>query len=317
MIARPLVSVIVPNYCHSVYLKQRIDSILYQTYDNLEILILDDASPDNGASKSVIEQYRDNPKVVSIIYNEENSGSTFIQWSKGIEQAKGDIVWIAESDDYCEPTMLDELVSQYVKYPDSVIAYTPPVEVDEKGNRASRYRKRRNTRFSFRNMHFTGMHYIMHYLVFGCSITNASAAIFSRRAARTIDAVYKSYPAAGDFMFWVLMAELGSVSIVNQQLSYFRRHTGTVTSKNDANGLNFIYDRKIFDYIDEKYSISAFRKKLVKTKYAFRIHYTEFDNDTICDEAKQVWAGLSDLSGFDILCHKIYWKIVSYFQIHL
>ena len=42
----PLVSVIIPNYCHAQYLDQRIQSVLAQTYHNFEVIILDDCSPD-------------------------------------------------------------------------------------------------------------------------------------------------------------------------------------------------------------------------------------------------------------------------------
>jgi glycosyltransferase involved in cell wall biosynthesis len=76
---KPLVSVIIPNYCHSQFLVQRIESVLNQTYQNFEVIILDDCSPDAGASKAVIEKYRGNPHVSHIVYNEENSGSTFKQ----------------------------------------------------------------------------------------------------------------------------------------------------------------------------------------------------------------------------------------------
>ena len=57
----PTVSVIIPNYNHAPYLKERIDSVLNQTYQDFEVIILDDCSPDN--SVEVIEQYRSNPHV--------------------------------------------------------------------------------------------------------------------------------------------------------------------------------------------------------------------------------------------------------------
>jgi glycosyltransferase involved in cell wall biosynthesis len=56
-----LVSVIIPNYNHSQFLEQRIDSVLYQTYQSIEIIILDDASLDD--SKSIIEKYRGNNNI--------------------------------------------------------------------------------------------------------------------------------------------------------------------------------------------------------------------------------------------------------------
>ena len=90
---KPLVSVIIPNYCHSQFLAQRIESVLNQTYQNFEVIILDDCSPDAGASKAVIEKYRGNPHVSHIVYNEENSGSTFKQWNNGIALSKGEYCW--------------------------------------------------------------------------------------------------------------------------------------------------------------------------------------------------------------------------------
>ena len=106
-----MVSVIIPNYNHDKYLDVRIQSILNQTYQDFEIIILDDCSTDN--SKAVIERYRDNDHVSHIVYNEKNSGTTFKQWEKGIELAKGDLLWIAESDDSCDCNFLDSLIPKF------------------------------------------------------------------------------------------------------------------------------------------------------------------------------------------------------------
>ena len=87
----PQVSVIVPNYNHAPYLRQRIDSILAQTYQDFELILLDDSSTDK--SEEVLLSYKDHPKVISLIINKQNSGSTFKQWDKGIELAKGEYIW--------------------------------------------------------------------------------------------------------------------------------------------------------------------------------------------------------------------------------
>ena len=73
----PTVSVIVPNYCHAPYLEQRIESILQQTFQDFELILLDDCSTDG--SREILERYRNHPKVSGIFYNERNSGSPFKQ----------------------------------------------------------------------------------------------------------------------------------------------------------------------------------------------------------------------------------------------
>ena len=78
------VSVIVPCYNHAPYLQARIDSIINQTYQNFELILLDDLSPDNSAE--IILSYKNHPKVSHCIINEKNSGSTFAQWNKGLAE---------------------------------------------------------------------------------------------------------------------------------------------------------------------------------------------------------------------------------------
>lgn len=92
-----MVSVILPNYNHVVYLKERIESILNQTYQNFELILLDDCSADNSCD--ILNAYKEHPKVSALMLNEKNTGNTFLQWDRGIRLAKGKYVWIAESDD--------------------------------------------------------------------------------------------------------------------------------------------------------------------------------------------------------------------------
>src|SRR5690606_14670397 len=95
-----LVSIILPNYNHASYLPDRLNSIFNQSYQNFEVIILDDCSRD--VSLEILNIYKGHPKVSHFIANEVNSGSPFKQWQKGLKLAKGDFVWIAESDDYCD-----------------------------------------------------------------------------------------------------------------------------------------------------------------------------------------------------------------------
>jgi len=105
----PKVSVIVPNYNHAPYLRQRIESILNQTYQDFEVILLDDCSTDN--SRDILNNYRNQSKVSHCIFNAVNGKSAFQQWQKGVQLAKGEYIWIAESDDWAEPEFLEVFFS--------------------------------------------------------------------------------------------------------------------------------------------------------------------------------------------------------------
>lgn len=117
----PLVSVIVPNYNHAPYLEERLDTIYNQTYPNFEVILLDDCSKDN--SREILNRYAEKyPEKTRTAFNEENAGKVFLQWNKGIGLAKGELIWIAESDDYSEPNFLKEMVKCF-RYSSVMLAF--------------------------------------------------------------------------------------------------------------------------------------------------------------------------------------------------
>lgn len=279
MNARPLVSVIVPNYNHARYLEQRLDSVFGQTYPNFEVIILDDCSTDN--SLEVIKRYKDNPHLSQIVVNETNSGSVFKQWDKGINLAKGDLIWIAESDDYCELNMLEELVIAYTNRPNSVIAYAPVVFVNDEGKVERYYSKEGRTKI------INGKSYIVRYLAFENTIHNASCAIFSKQAAMAISKSYLNYSGVGDWWFWTFMAEKGDVVIVNKHLSFFRRHEGATTNKQTANGNNSRGYYELFLYIKKHYFISKLREDYIIFSQPWIVNGA--DEEKIREELKALW----------------------------
>lgn len=106
---RPLVTIIVPNYNHAAYLARRLESIYAQTYDHYEVLLLDDCSSDD--SRQVLQNFAArHPDRTRLLFNETNSGGVFRQWEKGLAAARGELVWIAESDDWASPNFLETLV---------------------------------------------------------------------------------------------------------------------------------------------------------------------------------------------------------------
>lgn len=244
----PLVSVVVPNYCHGKYLSQRLDSILAQTFQNFELIILDDASTDNGLSYSIIEKYRGNSHVSKIIYNDLNSGSTFVQWQRGIQIAQGDFVWIAESDDYCAPTFLEDVMACYERFPHSVVVTSRSISVDENNDELFP-----RSNYSGMETCYDGISFIREKLL--CSnfyVTNASSVVFRKNVALSLPHSYMNYKAAGDRLFWILMAERGMITIIDRPLNYFRQHQNKVSLRREFDGTQCRENYAICQYMHSK-----------------------------------------------------------------
>ena len=280
----PLVSVIVPNYNHAKYLDERIQSILNQTYQNFELIILDDYSSDN--SIEVINKYKSNPHLIDVIVNEENSGKVFSQWQKGINIAKGEFVWIAESDDKCKPDLLEKLVSEFIEDSNLVLSFSRTVMFDDKGYESISYGAITHTNIE----RMSGGVFISKYMVEGCYVTNASSALFKKSAAVSIDRQYADYKGAGDRLFWIEIAECGNVAIINEPLNYCRRHGDNITSSNQLYGILHLEDKKILDYIYERKYISFFRRIITESSYIYNnILDRNFATKSIKNNVLRAW----------------------------
>ncbi len=103
-----LVSVIIPVFNVEDYLKQCIESILKQTYKNLEIIILNDGSTDN--SKSICEIYKKKDSRIKL-YSKKNGGLSSAR-NYGLEKSNGDYILFVDSDDFIENWMVEELINK-------------------------------------------------------------------------------------------------------------------------------------------------------------------------------------------------------------
>ena len=117
------VSVIVPNYNYARYLRERLHSIFAQTYPVLEIIVLDDASADDSVevAKGAADEMT---RIIVLDRRESNSGNVFRQWKAGLDQARGEFVWIAEADNSSDPTFLRETLRRLTEDPDAAFCFT-------------------------------------------------------------------------------------------------------------------------------------------------------------------------------------------------
>lgn len=236
---QPLVSVIIPNYNHEPYLEERIKSVIGQTYDNIEVIILDDCSSDN--SKDVIERFRNEPKVKYILYSDQNSGSTFKQWEKGFSLAQGKYLWIAESDDFVEVIFLEKLVKRMELIPESVLAFSYSYMIDKDGNTLN-YTWDKPKRYHSNGI-YEGERFIYERLLMKNLLYNASMIVFKKSALSKIPSHFQNFRMSGDWLFWTYVCKQGKVIEVPEKLNYYRQHMvkASVTVKKDS----FAYSKEI------------------------------------------------------------------------
>jgi len=302
----PLVSVIIPNYRHAEYLDERIQSVLNQSYKNLEVIILDDCSPDD--SRIVIEKYRNAPQVTQIVYNQVNSGSTFSQWRKGFDLSVGDLIWIAESDDFCSDDMLEQLVDEFVKDDSTVLAFSTSKYVDGSGNAIGAKNK------IGRSVRLDGKSFVRRYMTMNNYLENASSAVFKKKCIPSDDS-YTKYVGAGDKRFWIEIALSGRVSIIRKELNSFRQHTNKVTPIKIADGTNFREEYITNVFLVEKMIVSRFRSYITSSYYCRIINNTTFISDEIKKQLLELWG--NKLGLFPTLVTGIIRKMRLLFDVYL
>lgn len=265
----PLISVIVPNYNHAPYLRQRFNSIFNQTFQDFEVIILDDCSTDN--SKEIIEEYRNHPQISHIVYNETNCGSPFKQWAKGIDLAQGEYVWIAESDDWAELNFLEKIIpflnSDHqiaLAFSASSWVYSDHIE---------------KVLLCSDNFKMNGLDFIKSKMICGNSIHNASAVVFRKEKIKHISKNYTNFMGSGDYLFWINLCENGNVFYIASCLNNFRKHKENTTKQNNSNGNVYKEDYTIFNYLCKKGYVSSLGKKCIISFYLAKIkHYSNQSN---------------------------------------
>lgn len=259
---KPKVSVIVPNYNHGTFLRDRIDSIINQTYQDFELILLDDCSTDN--SRIILEEYRNNHHVSQIVYNTNNSGSPFIQWDKGINMAKGEWIWIAESDDKASSDFLLSIMEEVEKHPKTVMAYSHSLLIDEKNILSPIDFYKHN---SGEIIIHDGIKYNHSRMLWNNNIFNASMVVFARSAYDQVDKDFKKYRCCGDWLFWACICNCGEIIEVCKGLNFFRQHQKRVTEIASKDGEDWQEAASLLNKIISLLNVKGFELSYFKGKW--------------------------------------------------
>ncbi|UFZ01823.1 glycoside hydrolase family 99-like domain-containing protein [Bradyrhizobium ontarionense] len=234
----PTVSVAVPNYNYAHCLPERLGTIFDQNHPVEEVIVLDDCSSDDSVNvimKVAEERQRD----LTLVLNEQNSGSVFAQWTRAAEMARGEFLWIAEADDLSEPTFLSSLLALMKSDPSIGFGFTDSKAID--GDGAHLYASYKPYFASIepgalaRTEVFEGLDFARRYLSVKNTILNVSSVLWRREALlRALDNCrgdLASLRMAGDWRIYLecLAAPGARIAYVADPLNVHRRHAASVT----------------------------------------------------------------------------------------
>ena len=236
-----LMSIGIPAYNNGAYIGETIESILAQTYKNIELVIVDDNSSDN--TYQVLQQYAEKDKRVKIYKNETNLGMAG-NWNRCLELCTGEFMKLVCADDLLAPNMIEYEMKIFRKYPEVVLVGSDTRLVDLQGKYKGWYRRYKHSGIIDGKIVVRKGFFSQDY--FGAPQANA----FRRSAYEKVGGFSPEFHYIVDYDFFVEIAKLGKIYIIHEPLNYFRvrgdSNTGQVMGEDK---------QKTQIYVDEHYRL--------------------------------------------------------------
>jgi glycosyltransferase involved in cell wall biosynthesis len=207
----PRVSIVVPVYNREEFVGETIESLLAQTYDDLQIVVVDDGSTDG--SGAVIERLGAAHPGRIVAMRHENAGQA-ISTNRAFEACDGELLGYLSSDDLLRPDAVATLVEAIERRPDAVVVYPDYLLIDEQGEVIDR-------------MHcgeFDLLEVLRNY-----DPIIGPGALVRRSAIDRAGAMDPAFPTNVDFEWWLRLILEGPFVWVPEPLASYRRHTGMLS----------------------------------------------------------------------------------------
>jgi len=238
------VSVVVTSYNHAKFLERRMESLVNQTYQNMEILVIDDCSTENNVE--ILRRYESHPKV-KLLLRQHNGGWVTVT-NQGIGLTSGEFILIAQCDDECDPRMIERLVGAMNRHPTAGIAFCRSLLVDQHNRvlgddfavreRSFRARCADDTLLSGAEM--------IRFLMYSCVIPNMSALLIRRSCIDVVGSLNSAYAVCVDWELFFRIAAQYDVFYIAEPLNSFRQHRSTIRSTTKDKVIYEEYFRLLF-----------------------------------------------------------------------
>ena len=207
-----LVSVIIPTFNRSTYLSEAIDSVIDQTYQNIEIIVVDDGSDNDGeATKEVLKPYMD-----SLTYIFQQNQGIGAAVNKGLSLARGEFIQRLDDDDLLEKEKIEKSVEAFQRNPNAGIVVTGCHVIDEQ-------RKCIKTDIPLRYPKKARVIFMLMTTIF------AQVSAIVRKTCHDDVGLYRTDILSEDYEMWVRIARKYEIETVDKPLASYRRHSENIT----------------------------------------------------------------------------------------
>lgn len=260
-----LVSVIIPTYNGARYLKYAIDSALNQTYKNIEIIVVNDGSTDNGKTDKIIEKYKGQVK-----YIKKENGGVSTALNLGIQKASGYFINWLSHDDELKPNSIEERLKQWILYgmDDKIIIGSSVSFINEKEEQI--------TRVAAKSRDIKGISDLLKSTVNGCSLLIPKTAFRRRKFAEGV--IYMP-----DFYMWADLINSG-YSIINipEKLVNSRVHNKQIT-RNRTDLLELDFKTFFEENVESNFKTTSYKELrkvmfILKRRSHIRPFYKQYIN---------------------------------------
>ena len=250
---KDLVSVIIPAYNHEKYIKECIESVLNQTYENIEVLVEDDCSTDK--TKEIIKSIED--KRLKKFYAKKNKGvvQTINELTK---KCNGKYIAVLGSDDVWYPTKIEEQVKVFKKNPKLGAVFTQLDLIDEKGNV---YPKEDPTYKIFNNTNMKSYERLRVFYQKGNHLCHPTSMI-SKKAIEDIGPYNRAFRQLHDYEYWTRLLQKYEIHIIPKRLIGYRRELNNSKSISSSTIKNLTQMYNELFYINYKMILNMNSKNL-------------------------------------------------------
>ncbi|MDB6019864.1 MAG: hypothetical protein JWR19_4353 [Pedosphaera sp.] len=259
-LSSPRVSVLIPTYNYARYLPEAIESVLDQDFQDYEILIVDDCSPDE--SEAVIRRYAARDSRIRCHFNRPNLGMV-ANWNYCLSQARGEYIKFLFGDDkLADRRALTKMVRMLDENPSAVLAVTARNIIDE-NSRILEISDKLGANGVQR-----GLEVIIRCLERNANIIGEPSVVMLRRQAAS-RGFNRQFRQLTDLEMWFHLLEDGDVVYTNEPLCAFRRHA---TQQTEVNRASQIGEREYLTLLAEYYARPWLRNQK-RRKMLFRQLY--------------------------------------------